>query len=384
MIDKIIRPYAGENEEAFMKRKTYFDRLLKGRFEWSEQQLMDLTQRGLPLDADERKQIDEVWAQYLPVALRDQIIQYGYYEFYKTIKSPDVELSRYIPDAFTKTFIDDYFTNPQHSMPCDDKNLYDLYFHDVNRPKTLFRKVKGLYLDNDYSIITQEKALAMANELGEVICKVAKFSMGGSGVMVWNASQDDESKLINFLNGHDYVVCQEMLKQHKVLSRLNPTCVNTLRIMTLLFNDDVHVFASMMRMGPQNSRIDNASSGGVVCGILPSGQLKDVGWNGAGDRFDIHPLGFNFSEITIPNYSRCVDLVKTLASRFSSISRMIGWDLAIDEAGSPALIEFNVTFSGTGTVQMTNGPLFGDLTDDVLKEVFANSYTLKSIIKSFQ
>lgn len=32
--------------------------------------------------------------------------------------------------------------------------------------------------------------------------------------------------------------------------------------------------------------------------------------------------------------------------------------------------------------QLCNGPIFGDLTEEVLKDVFENSYTLKSIIKS--
>ena len=158
-----------------------------------------------------------------------------------------------------------------------------------------------------------------------------------------------------------------------------------MRIMTLMLHNQVHVIASMMRMGPKGSRVDNASKGGAVCGILPNGQLKNVGWDGTGVRYDIHPQGhMRFESVTIPHYQECVDLVTKLAPRFSTISRMISWDVAIDESGAPVLMEFNVSFSGTASVQMTNGPLFGDLTDDVLKEVFANSYTLKSIIKSFQ
>ena len=383
--DRIIRPYPGESDEAFMKRKLYFSRFLIQRVESSNDQLRNLEKWSVPLNADEKRQIDELWAQYLPNELRNIIIQDGYYEFYKAVKPADVDLFKYMPDAFLKTFIDDYFTNPQQSFPCDDKNLYDLYFHDVKRPKILFRKIKNLYLDADYSIISRETALAMAREQGEVICKVAKFSMGGSGIMIWNANNDDEKKLVDFLNQTEFVVCQQMLKQHSVMSSLNTSSLNTMRIMTLMFNDQVHVIASMMRMGPKGSRVDNASKGGAVVGILPNGQLKNVGWDGTGERYDIHPQGhLRFETVTIPRYQECVDLVTKLAPRFSTISRMISWDVAIDESETPVLMEFNVSFSGTASVQMTNGPLFGDLTHDVLNEVFANSYTLKSIIKSFQ
>ena len=385
MIDKIIKPYSGEDEEAFLKRRLYFNRFLRQRVESSDDQLRNLQQWAVPLNVEEKQQIDELWAQYLPEELRNIIIQDGYYEFYKAVKPADVDLFKYIPDLFIKTFIDDYFTNPQQSFPCDDKNLYDLYFHDVKRPKVLFRKVKNLYLDADYTIISQEKALDIAKEQGEVICKVAKFSMGGSGIMIWNSYHDGDKKLLEFLNNTEYVVCQQMLRQHSVMSSLNSTSLNTMRIMTLMLHNQVHVIASMMRMGPKGSRVDNASKGGAVCGILPNGQLKNVGWDGTGVRYDIHPQGhMRFESVTIPHYQECVDLVTKLAPRFSTISRMISWDVAIDESGAPVLMEFNVSFSGTASVQMTNGPLFGDLTDDVLKEVFANSYTLKSIIKSFQ
>ena len=64
-------------------------------------------------------------------------------------------------------------------------------------------------------------------------------------------------------------------------------------------------------------------------------------------------------------------------------SRLISWDLAIDENAQPLLIEGNLTFGELDFHQMCNGPIFGDLTEEVLKDVFANSYTLNSILKSF-
>lgn len=60
------------------------------------------------------------------------------------------------------------------------------------------------------------------------------------------------------------------------------------------------------------------------------------------------------------------------------------WDFAINEDGQPVLIEFNVTFAGLDVHHVCNGPVLGDLTDNVLKDVFANSYTLTSILKSLK
>ena len=63
---------------------------------------------------------------------------------------------------------------------------------------------------------------------------------------------------------------------------------------------------------------------------------------------------------------------------------MVSWDFAIDEKGEPILIEMGTSFGGLNFHQICNGPVFGDMTEDVLKEVFENSFTLKSIIKSMQ
>ena len=45
---------------------------------------------------------------------------------------------------------------------------------------------------------------------------------------------------------------------------------------------------------------------------------------------------------------------------------MASWDLAIDKNGEPVLIEVNLMYQGIGFLQINNGPLFGDYTEDIL------------------
>ena len=383
MVD-IIKPFPGEDSEAYIRRRAYFNRLLRYRFHVGDERLKIMLKKAVPINADEKRKIDEIWAPYLPLELRDLIVDYRYYDCYKVLKSEEDDLFKYIPDSFFKTFIDDYYTNPQHSAPCDDKNYYDLFFYDIDRPKTLFRKIKDLFLDANFNEITLKDVIRIAKEHQEVICKIAKFSGGGNGVIIWSSEQDEETKLIEFLQSYDFIVCQEMIEQHDELSRLNPSSVNTLRMFTLVFQGEAHLLSSVLRIGINDSRFDNASLGGLACGIKPNGQLKDVGWNIIGEKFTEHPRGIAFNSVTIPYYHECINLVKSLAKRMSSTSRLISWDLAISKTGHPMLIECNFTITGTESLQIPNGPLLGDLTYDVLKDVFANSFTLKSIIKSFQ
>jgi hypothetical protein len=95
-----------------------------------------------------------------------------------------------------------------------------------------------------------------------------------------------------------------------------------------------------------------------------------VAYNIRGKRFDKHPQGAMFSSIIVPSLEKCHKIVKSQALRFIGLSRLLSWDFAIDEDGEPVLIEVNLTYGGVDVHQMSNGPVFGDMTEAVLNEVF--------------
>lgn len=385
-IEDLIRPFSGEDEVSFTKRKAYYFRVLKSRSEGVGIGLKQKVSLGnaISINPQERVRIDSFWDRFLLPELRDRLVNYTFYDIYKKVLPQGEDLTRFVPDSFYQTFVDEYFSNPQHSNPCDDKNLYDVYFHDVSRPKTLFRKSHGLWLDADYNRISPTEAIKKAFDEKRVVVKKTRFSWGGKGLLFWDASEDELSTLQTFVQDADDLICQNVVVQHSELSRLNPSSVNTVRIMTLLFQGQVHALSSVLRMGINGSKTDNASSGGIVCGINPNGQLKDVAFDTLANQYPRHPQGTAFESVTVPNFDECVVMVKKLAQRFSSVSRLISWDIAIEQSGHPLLIECNFTYGQLDFHQYCNGPIFGGLTEDVFKEVFANSYTLKSIIKSFK
>lgn len=51
------------------------------------------------------------------------------------------------------------------------------------------------------------------------------------------------------------------------------------------------------------------------------------------------------------------------------MSRLTSWDLSVDVEGNPVLIEVNLAYGGLFFHQITNGPVFGDLTEDIINEV---------------
>ena len=384
MIEIDLKPYPGEDEFSYMKRKVYFKKYIQSRLEYGNNAVERKLVSATPLTNNDIEEINAFWAQFMSPSMIEKFIDYRYFSVFKSCLAEGEKLSHYIPDTFYYAFIDDYYTNPQYSSPFDDKNLYDVYFYDINRPKIIFRKINDMFLDEKYRIISLDEAINKVKGFEEVVLKVGKFSGGGKDVVFWKSSIDSDETFIDYVQNKKSVVCQELIKQHPLLNELNPTSINTIRIMTLVFNNDVHVMSSAIRFGAKGNRTDNIMSGGLACGLHPDGRLRSIAYDYDGRKHACHPKGKPYKDIVIPNYEKCVDIVTALATRFSSMSRLISWDLAIDENANPLLVEFNISFGGINFHQFCNGPILGDLTVDVLKDVFSNSYTLKSIIKSMQ
>ena len=123
-------------------------------------------------------------------------------------------------------------------------------------------------------------------------------------------------------------------------------------------------------MGVGDSKIDNVTAGGISCGIDENGYLKEYATTYyTGERIYTHPQGLVFKGFRVPSFEKAIEMVKT-AHPLIPHFRLVSWDIAIDESGEPVLIEANMRKGGINLNQFNNGPLFGDLTDRVLDEVF--------------
>ena len=223
MYSDLMKPFPGESEDSFAKRKAYYIRFLRPRLNYCLEGLNLKLNNLKPISAGDREEIDALWGCYMSPAQREKLIDYQSYEVYNKLLREGERLCDYMPDVFYGVFIDDHYGNPQHSKPCDDKNLYDLFFHDINRPKILFRKMHDMLLDGAYKEITLDEAIAKACEHDEVILKLGRFSGCGEGIIFWNSKTDDEAMIRNFVQHPKDVICQEIIKQHHELNRLNST-----------------------------------------------------------------------------------------------------------------------------------------------------------------
>lgn len=275
---------------------------------------------------------------------------------------------RYIPEELYYTVIDRHFNDRKYYLGVSDKNYLSRWFPQAKQPRTIVRKIDGLLYDADYHLTGFDDAIKSCLEHETVVIKPSINTFGGKNIHFW-ARKDGRGELERAIKGGDDLIAQETLVQHEHLSRIHPSSVNTVRVMTLLFDQEVHILSSVLRMGVDGSRVDNASAGGITCGIRSDGRLKDVAYARNGTRYDRHPQGFRFSEGMIPSFDKVIGLLTRLQEQMARF-RLISWDVVIGPDGEPILLEGNFRCGGPCVHQLNNGPLFGDLTDRVLSEVF--------------
>lgn len=290
-----------------------------------------------------------------------------WYAAYNAVCSDKHYLKYYLPEEIYYTYVDTYFTNSLAASYLDDKNYYNMYFKDVNMPNTVFRKMKGKFLDENYQMVNLDKILEITKKKKSIVCKKSVESAGGKGVRFFDFEEDTIDDFIKYIDNNNELIVQDVIKQHSTLSALNSSSINTIRIMTFFNGDDFVIVSSVLRMGTKGARVDNASSGGIVCGITEDGRLREYAYDVHMNKYLVHPSGKTFKDTIVPGYKECCDVAISLAPRLLMVSRLISWDFSVSEAGLPVLIETNLTYGQLDFHQMCNGPLFGNRLSSFLK-----------------
>ncbi|MFR9585845.1 MAG: sugar-transfer associated ATP-grasp domain-containing protein [Rikenellaceae bacterium] len=313
-----------------------------------------------------KEQIDSVKKYWSPFYKHVPIDDFKFYTTRTGVFS-----TKYIPDLIASAYIYTRLNDPLKAEFLDDKNYYDMFFHDIEQPKTILRRKEKCFLDSNYCMIDIERSINLCKLEGNVIIKASRASNGGHGISFWSYLEQSDEELREILTRHDDIVVQEVVAQHENLARLHPASLNTIRLITLNHEKiGVKCLSSMLRFGANNSKVDNCSSGGMCCGITESGRLKAVAFDILGRKEYKHlDTGVAFLDITVPSFDKIQELVLRLHDRFPEFG-LLSWDIVVKKDGTPMLIEFNIDDGDVGLLQLNNGPLFGEYTDLILSEVF--------------
>lgn len=164
----------------------------------------------------------------------------------------------------------------------------------------------------------------------------------GQGVEKIRVADYDPDALYKYLTETNRFLCEEYIVQHEVLSKLYPSSVNTLRIVTIAGDDRVpHILYSFVRIGNGGRVVDNINAGGMTAPIdLETGVISKVAFDKECNYYAAHPeTGSPIVGVQIPMWDKAKELALAAARKIPQLG-YVGWDIAMTPSG-PVFVEAN-------------------------------------------
>lgn len=254
-----------------------------------------------------------------------------------------------------------------------------MLFSHFPTPRTLLKRVKGSYYrptqERSHTPQSLESTLALLQDYDRVLIKPTEMHATGqgSGIQIIEPATMSQQALIALLESYaSDIAIQEVIAQHSFLESLQPNSVNTFRIMTFIFNEEVHLLSAFLAIG-SGGDISNGDNSNRI-GIDENGVLRDFLVK---DSFILKDKGAAPDDDTkaesifntkVPHFDEIINTAKAMHLVLPHFG-IIGWDFTLDERGKPVMIEANIDCPGVELPQFCNAPLFGDLSESVFEEV---------------
>ncbi len=160
---------------------------------------------------------------------------------------------------------------------------------------------------------------------------------------------------------------EELIIQHSKMSKLCPSSVNTIRIMTSNINNKSKILFATLRIGNGKNYVDNFHQGGMAVLLdINSGKIISNATDKNLNTYDKHPTTkINFKGFEIPYFEKVKQMVLA-ASKVVPEINVVGWDVAISKDG-PVIVEGNRR-AGFDIVQVVSDKGRKDIIDSVLNK----------------
>lgn len=284
--------------------------------------------------------------------------------------------ARFFPELLFIPEFERYMNQPsEYATVFEDKNLLYLFADKagVRTTRSLLTRTAGIYRDANMKELTEREALDFAGNVGKCFAKPTVGTCSGQGCGAYDfddgADRGTGLEIKTLLDelGTDFSI-QEPITCHRSISALHPESVNTLRVMTYRWRDELRVLPMLMRIGCGKSAVDNAHAGGVFIGVSDQGLLAPSALTEFNERFTKHPdTGVVFDGYRIFGAEKVIGAAKRMHATMPQVG-IVSWDFTVDEDGEPLVIEANIRGGSIWLPQMANGvPGFGDATADILR-----------------
>lgn len=251
-----------------------------------------------------------------------------------------------------------------------DKNMCDILFPEIKHPRTILKNRNGYFYMYEKPV-SREEAVRQCQNLQNMLIKPSldKHGNGVKSLEVENGITNHDGATIEqvFEKYSMNFQIQERLKQHERMAALNPTSVNTIRLLTYRSGMEVLLVYAVVRIGREGQVIDNQCAGGLSTYIDKDGNLGSFSYGGYNEDNVIRTdTGIKLGGYHIPSFDKAVEAVKKLHFNLPFFD-LVGWDIAIDDEGEPVMLEWN---ANTGLSQSAFGPGFGEYTERIIKELW--------------
>lgn len=262
-----------------------------------------------------------------------------------------------------------------------DKAFFETLFSDFGQPCTIVSCRNGVFfgVTNRPISITDaiEKVMQYRRQHGQIIIKPTTGTACASGVGLMEASTAEEVRQ-EFAKAGLNFICQEKVRQHPEMARLNDTSLNTLRVYTYRdLNKVIHFVdnASLVRFGSVGAVFDNALAGGGYCAVDEDGNVSDRIYREKTLTVGSLEKEKGLSMFKIPDFKKVKDFVLDLHARLPYFD-WIGWDVAIKENGNAVFIEYNLVPS-CELPQTAHSDIFGPYFDEIMQRVQKVKHTVQ-------
>ena len=275
----------------------------------------------------------------------------------------------YVPENLFYAVIEPKLNNRQSASVLMDKNLLEKLFPHAKQPQTVVKNINGFFFTNKGEMVNQESVRTISETYGSVFIKPTIDTGGGKNVSSLNfkdnAGNTAETAFGQLLDeyGKNYII-QQKVEQHEIMAGLNPTSLNTFRVMSYLNSKEVAILSVIVRMGREGSITDNSTTGGISCGVKSDGSLNAIGYQLSGEKFHSTSTGLKFDQIHLPFLPKIEIAVKKLHYEVPYF-KVISWDLAVDSKGEVVLIEINIKGQDITFHQLNNGPVLAPLLEEL-------------------
>ena len=188
---------------------------------------------------------------------------------------------------------------------------------------------------------SKEEVVKFCESLDKVIVKPLDGGMG-RGIYIFEINNEEDVLTLYEKVKDTNSIIEEVIIQHKDISALNPSSVNTIRVYSVSFENEIYITGGTLRIGCGDTPIDNYSAGGMAaeinidCGIIVSPAVSQNA-----EKYYIHPYSkVAIIGLKIPKWPEIVELVKKAHSKIPELG-YVGWDVVVCADNSITFLEAN-------------------------------------------